>query len=518
MQILLQKFHYLIKGIKILKDKINTNIKFPAYSNNSNEQNNNLFSSININTTNVKVEINKKEKIKINAEVNYPNKPSKKYDDISSLSDIQNATLNALIESYRLEYNPLVKKNNDEDKKLKSLIYLLLKRSGDWSQALSLLDRERIYEIYDYDTDKKEGETTLNQLKMKEKADIALVTHDRILLAYSILLGLNVFYSLITKETKVNGIVYSNIWNVYFKNDYDTIEIDRTLYNKLSSEQSLLKYIEKIEGYIKKTDKIYQNIINELENATSKIPENLIYNPTNDTVEYRTIFTNPLAPEKTAKLRRKEFLQKNPTSHILFFQDFIVKFRKVLTKLSNITLSETIVEELKKLKKIYDEIKSNINQNHLYKVLDETYYNIENLYTINTKLDEIYTEKEQENDKKLIEDYFNYITNFDVNVDIIRKEMLKKYEKLLTEIGNNYIICKKILPNNKIFVDGVIPTVDLLYYNNIKIGDLDERIDHTKNNICRFLKELRNKVTPLGKKKDDMGEDNLKISSRIALL
>jgi hypothetical protein len=48
-----------------------------------------------------------------------------------------------------------------------------------------------VYEIYDYDTRKKEGETDLNQLK-ENGVDIALVTHDRILLAYALLLGINV--------------------------------------------------------------------------------------------------------------------------------------------------------------------------------------------------------------------------------------------------------------------------------------------------------------------------------------
>jgi len=72
--------------IKILKDKINTNINFPAYSEN-NEQKNNLFSSINLNITNkIIIDKNNVKKEVIDAKVNYPRKNIYDYNDITSIS------------------------------------------------------------------------------------------------------------------------------------------------------------------------------------------------------------------------------------------------------------------------------------------------------------------------------------------------------------------------------------------------------------------------------------------------
>ena len=480
--------------IKILKDKINTNIKFPAYDDINFTQNINYFSSIELNT--------EKNKEEIEADANYPTLPKKHYKNISFLGSRNTAALNALIESYKLNYNPFKGENSEDisnkNKKLQALIYLLLKRFGDWSQALSLLDRGRIYEVYDYDTGEKEYDTTLNELKSKEKADIALVTHDRILLAYSILLGLNVFYSLKTKEiketkeTKKRKIEETNdnstIWNIYFKNNDDVLEVDKSIYIKISPD-----YHRTIEEYKKKSDEIYENILDTLEKMTLQIPDDIIYDTVLGKLVYKTTFINPLrikGPDSEGV--RKDYEQQNTKSHILFFQDFITKIRKYLTMTANLTSSEIIENELKKLKEMYNKIKSNPERDELYKDLNDIYLNIESLHTVNINLENIYTNEEEENDKNTIAKYFEYI---DSDFSKVRDEIINNYIILLNKIENNYIISINILQNNKfdendkdIFLN-IIPHIDQLIYNNVLINK------NNKESICRLLKELRNKLT-----------------------
>ena len=89
-------------------------------------------------------------------------------------------------------------------------IFLFFKRAGDWCQALSLLDEGRVYKIYDKNMDFRKN-TTISDLKQHTNAELALITHDKVLLAYSLFLGINVFYSI---PFDSNNTVY----NVFFKN------------------------------------------------------------------------------------------------------------------------------------------------------------------------------------------------------------------------------------------------------------------------------------------------------------
>ena len=59
------------------------------------------------------------------------------------------------------------------------------KRSGDWLQALSCLDINRRYRAYD--TPKRNGSSLLNK-------NIVIVTHDRVLLWYSLMIGLDAIF------------------------------------------------------------------------------------------------------------------------------------------------------------------------------------------------------------------------------------------------------------------------------------------------------------------------------------
>jgi len=108
------------------------------------------------------------------------------------------------------------------------LVFILLKRSGDWRQALCLLDRDRKYYIKDINNQpvliNGSPFISLNDLltQFRNQIEIFLMTHDRILLAYALYLGLNVGYSLRTPITSVQGDESQSVtWLLYFKNIAD---------------------------------------------------------------------------------------------------------------------------------------------------------------------------------------------------------------------------------------------------------------------------------------------------------
>jgi hypothetical protein len=110
--------------------------------------------------------------------------------DVSNTSNVKNASLYAV--AIMLEKGV----TNEV------LIYTLIKRMGDWCQALSLLDRDREYRIFDGDGKTEMmgggqtgGRRTTTLRSMQVDTEIGVVTNDRILLAFCILLGLNVFYT-----------------------------------------------------------------------------------------------------------------------------------------------------------------------------------------------------------------------------------------------------------------------------------------------------------------------------------
>jgi hypothetical protein len=101
--------------------------------------------------------------------------------DVSNSSNVKNATLYALA------------KFLEEGLVEESLVYTLIKRMGDWCQALSMLDLDRVYDILNETRTGLGGKTTLRELLVD--SEVGVVTNDRILLALCILLGLNVFFT-----------------------------------------------------------------------------------------------------------------------------------------------------------------------------------------------------------------------------------------------------------------------------------------------------------------------------------
>jgi hypothetical protein len=75
---------------------------------------------------------------------------------------------------------------------------------GDWCQALSLLDTSRVYDILNENHDPTGKSVTLEQFE-NEDFEVALVTLDRILLAYALKIGINVFF---TSGSDITSLMY----------------------------------------------------------------------------------------------------------------------------------------------------------------------------------------------------------------------------------------------------------------------------------------------------------------------
>lgn len=167
------------------------------------------------------------------------------------------ATLTGEVESILEDLGEISKIDKASQKAIDSLVetkgvvtpeclsYFLLKRAGDWCQALCLLDRTRVYTLYKQEAvtetftkilksgKSKTTKTTSNKHIMKGKVTlqdlidihkqqivVALVTFDRVLLIFALLLGLNVF--LTTKYLNLNqkriGETRSIHWSLFFQN------------------------------------------------------------------------------------------------------------------------------------------------------------------------------------------------------------------------------------------------------------------------------------------------------------
>jgi hypothetical protein len=130
--------------------------------------------------------------------------------DVGTTSNVKNASLNGLAAWFVRE--------KDVGSMRKPYIYALLKRMGDWCQALSLLDRTRAYNQIDLTTKKKiAGDAKTLQDLMTENYQVGLVTNDRILLAYGLILGLNIYF---TTASDLNCLLY-------FKNKDDIANEDQ---------------------------------------------------------------------------------------------------------------------------------------------------------------------------------------------------------------------------------------------------------------------------------------------------
>jgi hypothetical protein len=149
----------------------------------------------------------------IHGTIDFRDGSQKQLSDLKQQSSIKNCVTNAI--TFYLTNSPPV----SPYEKVWSSFFL--KRSGDWCQALCLLDKTRKYSLgapavpsSSSASSSAVGEggeiTTLQYLEDKDDVEIMLMTHDRILLAYALSLGLNVCFT----NNRASGH-----WMIYFKNE-----------------------------------------------------------------------------------------------------------------------------------------------------------------------------------------------------------------------------------------------------------------------------------------------------------
>jgi hypothetical protein len=450
--------------IKFLEERDNTRILYPSYNEDLKSQNRNLYSRVSI--------INQKTENSVNGLIEFKENIIRSFPFLSKISKKGVASILALQKVNEL------KKIDDN-----SLIYMLLKRAGDWCQALSLLDKTRMYNVYDYDTN--EFERTTNLFELQNEAEIALVTHDRILLAYSILLGLNVFYTFKFESKGAsdnkNEDGRSIVWATYFKNTLDISSLVKVdVLNKIDEK--------KINTIISDTSIIYQTIIDELNNLKLKeLAENIYYDYVSDML-YKKI--------------GDEYEEYKPTVGNEDYLDFLIGFvqhvRKWLSMLANIVPAEEINNMKTELMKLHTLLKkgytSATNKNEYIKLnasnflyLSDLKDKIDEMMYINSSLNNIYSYSNAEKDELLIKEYFSSKGMNKESIVSVFNTIKNDFEK-----AKHLIKIKDDIP--EVDFINIIPFISELKYNNITLKE--DR--YTKNILCKFLILLRNNVLPEG--------------------
>lgn len=175
-----------------LKDKENT-VVYPLWDNQQDPKSN-IYASLKIVLNRISDDEVEANIIRVDAEGN--TLQTFNIGDVANSSNVKNATLAALAVFIDQGIVP------------ESFVYTLIKRMGDWCQALSILDLDRVYSILNQDRQFVK-EITLRDMLVD--TEIGVVTNDRILLAFCILHGLNVFFTSAMDLARL----------IYFKNNND---------------------------------------------------------------------------------------------------------------------------------------------------------------------------------------------------------------------------------------------------------------------------------------------------------
>lgn len=178
--------------LSFLKDKENT-VVYPLWDN-PRDPKSNIYTSLKIVLNRISDDEVEANILQVDAQGNTIQ--TFNIGDVANSSNVKNATLAALAVFI------------DQGMVPESFVYTLIKRMGDWCQALSMLDLDRVYSVLNQDR-QPTGETTLRDMLVD--TEIGVVTNDRILLAFCILHGLNVFFTSAMDLAKL----------IYFKNNND---------------------------------------------------------------------------------------------------------------------------------------------------------------------------------------------------------------------------------------------------------------------------------------------------------
>ena len=175
-----------------LKDKENT-VVYPLWDN-PQDPKSNIYASLKIVLNRISDDEVEANIIQVDAKGN--TLQTFNIGDVANSSNVKNATLAALAVFI------------DQGMVPESFVYTLIKRMGDWCQALSMLDLDRVYSVLNQDRNPIR-QTTLRDMLVD--TEIGVVTNDRILLAFCILHGLNVFFTSAMDLARL----------IYFKNNND---------------------------------------------------------------------------------------------------------------------------------------------------------------------------------------------------------------------------------------------------------------------------------------------------------
>jgi len=173
-----------------MKDQTNT-VTYPLWNNNASDPKSNIFAKMSI-------VLNRMTNGTVEAVIDADG-TTFHIGDVANASNVKNATLKAL--------SVLIEKGMVPE----VFVYTLIKRMGDWCQALSLLDLDRVYNIVQHDGPAPAKPTTTLGDMIGDSVEIGVVTNDRILLAFCILHGLNVFFTSAMDLARL----------IYFKNTND---------------------------------------------------------------------------------------------------------------------------------------------------------------------------------------------------------------------------------------------------------------------------------------------------------
>lgn len=286
------------------------------------------------------------------------------------------------------------------------LSYFLLKRAGDWCQALCLLDRTRVYSLYKQEKVeltitkqlKKGTKVTkkiVNQPVLKDKLTlqdlidrhkqqivVALVTFDRVLLTFALLLGLNVFFT--TKYLNLNRDkpeTSSIHWSLFFQNvlDAKVAEEEKGRILALGADlqkqefNGFAKVVTEIKSKYKSISERFENIRKEVLAAVSldtyliklhlytHLQMNLITESEVDVIDGKL-------KEIEVKLRARNTNPPKSDPEFVQMRDELMNFNTVFEKLTTISEKNASLVSLEK----YPEV-----DNHI-KILTELFKHVKN--------------------------------------------------------------------------------------------------------------------------------------------
>lgn len=173
-------------GLHILKDDVST-VVYPSFKTPAEADGEALFGNANL--------VLSRAEDDTEADFTFADGSTYHIENVSQNANVKNASLNILAAGLA---DPTSKQ---------PFLYPYIKRVGDWCQALSLLDTSRPYKEAQQGGGSQVGgadPTTLESLR-KDGTVIAALTLDRILLAYLLSLGLDVFF---TTATDLRMLIY----------------------------------------------------------------------------------------------------------------------------------------------------------------------------------------------------------------------------------------------------------------------------------------------------------------------